>query len=105
MPSQKIERVYHKFLGEDEAKFFEDEKYAVDLTRKMNDLTLLWSCKEAVFKWYGDGGVDFKKHIHLKFDDLSKDEGYMHCHFVKNELVELDLYYKKINKLWLAWII
>ena len=24
---------------------------------------MLWSCKEAVFKWYGHGNVDFKKHM------------------------------------------
>jgi phosphopantetheinyl transferase len=28
--------------------------------------TLLWSAKEAVFKWYGKGGVDFRKEIQLK---------------------------------------
>ena len=25
--------------------------------------TLLWSCKEAAFKWYGLGGVDFREHM------------------------------------------
>ena len=28
--------------------------------------TLLWSAKESVFKWYGNGGVDFRKEIQLK---------------------------------------
>ena len=27
---------------------------------------MLWSCKEAVFKWYGTGNVDFKKHMEVK---------------------------------------
>ena len=27
--------------------------------------TLAWSCKEAVFKWYGLGGVDFREHLRL----------------------------------------
>ncbi len=27
-------------------------------------LTMLWSAKEAIYKWYGDGLVDFRKHIH-----------------------------------------
>jgi 4'-phosphopantetheinyl transferase EntD len=26
-------------------------------------LTMLWSAKEAIYKWYADGQVDFKKHI------------------------------------------
>ena len=29
-------------------------------------LTLCWSGKEAVYKWYGLGGVDFKEHIRLR---------------------------------------
>jgi phosphopantetheinyl transferase (holo-ACP synthase) len=29
-------------------------------------LTLLWSCKEAVFKWYGAGEVDFKVHMQVQ---------------------------------------
>ena len=33
---------------------------------EVEDLTLLWSCKEAVFKWYGLGEVDFKGHIVTK---------------------------------------
>jgi 4'-phosphopantetheinyl transferase EntD len=28
-------------------------------------LTLCWSAKEAMYKWYGNGAVDFKNHMHL----------------------------------------
>jgi phosphopantetheinyl transferase len=28
-------------------------------------LTLCWSAKEAMYKWYGNGAVDFKKHMQL----------------------------------------
>jgi 4'-phosphopantetheinyl transferase EntD len=34
-----------------------------------HQLTLIWSCKEAVFKWYGLGEVDFKKHMLLQHVD------------------------------------
>ncbi len=67
--------------------------------------TLLWSCKEAVFKWYGDGGVDFRKHIHLQFDQLNNDHGEMNCVFTKKGEENLHLSYQKLNNLWLAWVI
>lgn len=105
MPSEKILRVQHKFLSEGEARFFENDKYMADAKAKMGDLTLLWSCKEAVFKWYGDGGVDFKKHIRLVIKNLNAQEGRMQCLFKKNNPVELTVYYKRSGNLWLTWVI
>ena len=54
----KIEFIKHKFLSERE------QTLLPALNAQL--LTLLWSCKEAVYKWYGRGGVDFKSHIVIK---------------------------------------
>ena len=47
-----VERIKHKFLSEKE----------ILLLPECNTrfLTLCWSAKEAIYKWYGKGGVDFK---------------------------------------------
>jgi 4'-phosphopantetheinyl transferase EntD len=59
--SQKVERVGHKFISEEERPLFDQSSLsALQLS------TLIWSCKEAVFKWYGTGEVDFREHMHLK---------------------------------------
>lgn len=59
--SDKISRIQHKFVSPAEAE-------VVQLAGKtalsgQHRFTALWSCKEAVFKWYGAGDVDFKKDI------------------------------------------
>lgn len=92
----KIERVKDKFLNEEELKW--------SASQSINQLTLLWSCKEAIFKWYGNTEVDFRKHIHLKGFDLSAEE-IINCEFVKDVKVSLKLHYKFFDELCLAWVI
>ena len=65
-------------------------------------LTLLWSAKESVFKWYGQGNVDFKKHIRLLNHQEGKET--LDCFFSKNE-AELTIHYRWYNDLVLSWII
>ena len=54
IPQEKIERIAHKFLSATESAVLEK----LDVERSVQ-LTLAWSIKEAIFKWYGAGGVDF----------------------------------------------
>src|SRR5882762_9607095 len=75
-PVEKIEKIANKFLNNDEKKIFskavplDNTQYSIFnsqlLTPDSQLLTLLWSAKESVFKWYGDGGVDFRENILLK---------------------------------------
>ncbi len=104
----KIERVKDKFLNEEELVAISKMQSAIDknqLTDKpINLLTLLWSCKETIFKWYGSAEVDFKKDIHLKPFDISS-EGIINCEFVKEAKVSLILQYKFFDGFCLAWVI
>jgi phosphopantetheinyl transferase len=61
IPTQRIIRIKDKFLSPQEKTGWQ----ADDLKPDIISLTLLWSCKEAVFKWYGNGGIDFSDHIQL----------------------------------------
>jgi 4'-phosphopantetheinyl transferase len=54
---QRVLRVAHKFLAEDETKWANG-----DVTKT----TLLWSAKEALYKTYGRKALSFKEKIHLK---------------------------------------
>ena len=91
----KIQLIKNKFLSLNELKLFPAESYDV--------LTLLWSCKEAVYKWYGKGGVDFKRHIHVKEFALSR-EGIINCDFLKNKQISLQIGYKFFDNMCLAWV-
>lgn len=96
--SARVEKIKHKFLNDEEMS---------DVRCQMSDvqhLTLLWCCKEAVFKWYGGGEVDFKNHIHLKKLDF-KAEGIIECDFLKDENFHLKIQYKFFDGLCLAWVV
>jgi phosphopantetheinyl transferase len=61
LASPKIEKVAHKFISDEERSLFQDLPLP-----ELQLSTLIWSCKEAVFKWYGLGQVDFREHMQLK---------------------------------------
>jgi phosphopantetheinyl transferase len=65
-------------------------------------LTMFWSVKEAVFKWYGEGGVDFRRDINIKF--IHSEKGYIDCFFRKINQ-PLTIYYKQFPNLCLSWIV
>lgn len=95
IPVERILRIRDKFLSKEETDQFGDNDY--------RQLTLLWSAKEAVFKWYGDGGVDFREHIHLK-KQLFEHE-LINCLFTKKESKELMVHYRHFDQISLAWVI
>ena len=97
IPSGKVERIRHKFLNE------EEEKIGNGQWEMGNNqwLTLLWSCKESVFKWYGEGGVDFKEHIQLK--KLHQGTATIECVFTKI-YHQLIIDYRQFDHLLLAWV-
>ncbi|RYZ00379.1 MAG: 4'-phosphopantetheinyl transferase superfamily protein [Chitinophagaceae bacterium] len=57
IPTDKVERIRHKFLSEGEEERLAPAK---GLLGPVQLATLLWSVKEAAFKWYGKGNVDFR---------------------------------------------
>ena len=72
--STKIEKVQHKFSSIEEMKcinvswLHQKETFTTENTSTIHatQLTFLWSCKEAIFKWFGAGGVAFKENILLQ---------------------------------------
>lgn len=96
--SSKVERVASKFLNKDELSFIDREYYQAHLT-------LCWCAKESVFKWNGDGGMDFREYIHLQpFPILP--EGYISCHFQKKDIIaDLSLSYFIKEEYCVAWLV
>jgi len=98
IPSERIIRIKDKFLNEQEKQIWSMDGVQPDIFA----LTLLWSCKEAVFKWYGDGGVDFSDQINLL--EQNKDTKIIGCAFTKNNS-KLSVYYCLFDHLTLAWVV
>lgn len=92
----KIETIKHKFLSDKE------QNLLPDLTPRL--LTILWSCKEAVYKWFGKGGIDFKSSIIITEIFTHGESGTIKCDFVKNTSTQLSIQFKIFENLCLAWV-
>lgn len=100
----KIEMVKEKFLNEDELKLS---------TTMLNEpgivnykvLTLFWSAKEAIYKWYGKGALSFKRNMGIDELFLKNEEGFINAHFIKDGMKELKIEFRFFGKLCLAWVV
>lgn len=93
----KIGRVAHKFLALRESAFISRE-------HRLRHQTVCWSAKEAVYKWYGMGGLDFKAHMQLQAFPY-QNAGLITCDFLKGERMAcLDLQYILDGDLSLVWV-
>lgn len=100
IPVDKIIKVKNKFLGlAEQIEWLEVFNAGVE-QRQL--LTLLWSCKESVFKWYGDGGVDFSGQIQLQ--SRLHDKETIQCFFTKAQ-VHLLIHYRLFDQLVLSWVV
>lgn len=99
IPSPKVLRILHKFLHKEEYnRINKDDTGNVELT------TLLWSAKEAVFKWWGKGEVDFSEMIRIQVTEVYK-EGIFPGSFSKEDLHKaLSVHYKLFNDMVLTWV-
>jgi phosphopantetheinyl transferase len=117
IPAEKIMRIQDKFLSQNEKEFTIDnqqwamgneqwatgnKQLAIGNMEAIRASTLLWSAKEAVFKWYGEGSVDFRQHIQLQ--KLNKGAETIDCFFAKTQS-QLLIHYRQFDDLVLAWVI
>ncbi len=100
----KIEKISHKFLSVADRNFVDDQRTHHDLEKL---LTILWSSKEAIFKWYGLGEVDFINHMQLRKTVNATNENEWELPFVfkKAQPIDLSLHIKTFDKLVLAWVL
>jgi phosphopantetheinyl transferase len=93
----KIELIKNKFLSSTELHLLPDTGCQF--------LTLFWNCKEAVYKWYGKGGVDFKNDIHIKAITFIGQQGIIECVFKKEMAKILLIHFHLFEKICLAWVV
>lgn len=104
--NDKISILQKKFLSEAEMKMLNVQCLPAGQADSMtNDqcLTLCWSVKESVFKWWGKGSVDFKRGMVLQSVQGDHSEGKVHCLF-KSE-TELVVHYLSFNNNFLTWVL
>ncbi|QEC67870.1 4'-phosphopantetheinyl transferase superfamily protein [Panacibacter ginsenosidivorans] len=110
LPTGRIKKISHKFLNIQEREHFHvagtwlQDKADTSLTLNDKSLTVLWCAKEAVYKWWGWGSVDFSDHILLQPFEI-KTEGSIAANFIRMQRIfDLGLQYKVFEGLCLVWL-
>ena len=107
--NEKIEQIQHKFTGNEEMKKFAQRPANIiqNSSRpwrdKIQNLTLCWSVKESVFKWWSKGAVDFKDDIIIQSITGEAEQGTVHCLFKKE--FKLEVHYLFFNNNFLTWVL
>ena len=96
----RLQNIKNKFLHDDELSFVDSSVASTQLDL----LTILWSAKEAIYKWYGAGFVDFSEMMRTFPFSVGK-EGRLDAAFMKDEFKQkLLLNYKLLDGLTLVWL-
>lgn len=115
VPTHKVQKIAHKFLHEEERRWATDNRQSAigngqedggnhnSTHQPINLLTLLWSCKEAVFKWWSYGAVDFSEMIRLEPFAL-QNRGTIEGQFIETDRHRLQLTYEIFDGICLAWV-
>jgi phosphopantetheinyl transferase len=112
--SPKVNRIKHKFLHEEElANLVHEESLSYPAfgntpeslhQHPQSKLTLLWSAKEAIFKWWSFGNVDFSEMIRLQPFELQPSGTFGALFRSKECDFPLKLHYRVFEQLCLAWV-
>ena len=100
MPQEKIEKIKHKFLAP-----IEQEMLAGLSLQTLPALTMAWSIKESMFKWYAAGKVDFREHMTIHSCVVKDNEFTTHCIFRKEEEIALEVRGLFFNGKCLTWVL
>ncbi len=101
MITPKIEKIKEKFLNLDELELLQKNQLSES---NIELITLLWSAKEAMFKWYGKGSISFKRNLPIKQIHFDEDGGTLEAQFSKEFVQDLNIEYRFFDSLCLAWV-
>lgn len=99
--SEKTGKLKDKYLTTEEQSLFNDQTTVA----ASQFFTLMWGIKESMFKWYGLGNVDFKKHLQVKEIKITDNEFNAVCSFNKEAGRELKTNGLYFNGNFLSWTI
>lgn len=97
---KKIEKVASRFLNQTELDWIS----LLNMDSKIKYMTLCWSIKETIYKWWSKGGVDFADHIVInRIEQI--DQGISTVIFNKHKDQLLQVRYMLIDGHWLTYLI
>ena len=99
--SPKIQKVKDKFLNPEELELLQKNQFSES---NIELITLLWSAKEALYKWYGKGSISFKRNLPIKQINPADGGGILNAQFSKEFVQDLIIEYRFFDSLCLAWV-
>ncbi|HYF31772.1 MAG TPA: 4'-phosphopantetheinyl transferase superfamily protein [Chitinophagaceae bacterium] len=101
--AERVGKVKDKFINTIEAGII--QQFRVDMPDLLK-FTLMWSCKEAMFKWHGNGQVDFRRHMQLQaiYRDEIRNCIFTDFLFSKEKARLLKLQTVFLEKFALSWL-
>lgn len=101
LKTPRVERIKHKFLHPEELRFVNAQLPG----SHQQLLTVMWSAKEALFKWYSYGDVDFSEMLRLFPFELQGSGTIESCVLAPDQQTQLTLHYKLFNELSLVYAV
>ena len=103
--SPRLYNIVHKFVNDKEKIFLEEWEPLTQMHLELT--TILWSAKEALFKWYGLGQVDFKEHMQLSGPVIFLPNEWIELPFTfyKEENVHVKIMAKVFGEIVIAWVV
>lgn len=96
----RVEKIMHKFMHPDEVRFVNSRPP----NERLKLLTVMWCVKEAIFKWYGKGEVNFSEMMRI-FPFELQVKGEILAAFINEILMEkLVLHYQFLNDLVFVFV-
>ncbi|MBL4657632.1 MAG: 4'-phosphopantetheinyl transferase superfamily protein [Flavobacteriales bacterium] len=99
--SSKLERVASKFMNSAELGIHEQ---LPDLDSPYY-LHILWGAKESMFKLYGKGSLDFKKHMLVENFELLEEGSFSGSIEKDDKLIRVDGFYGNVGKFVLVYVL
>ncbi len=102
--TSRLYAISHKFLNSVEKEFLHEWEHLPQLHLQLT--TILWSAKEAIYKWYGDGQLDFKHHMYLNGSIVFRSDEWIELPFMfdKEKKISMKIKAKILGHLVLAYI-
>ncbi len=100
----KVQKVVHKFLSPFEQQITENLNKSLNAPAN-TFLTAAWGIKESLFKWHGDGEVDFIEHLHINNIQFHNGEGVARCSIQKESEIHLQVHFLLFNTNCLSWVL
>ena len=96
--------IAHKFLNPEEQAFITEWKHITHLHLQL--ITILWSAKESIYKWFGEGQMDFKRHMYLNGPVVFHSNELIELPFLfdKGEMIPMKVVAKIFDPLVLTWV-